>query len=324
MQLAEARTVEQSLPSQDVIRVEWVSRENPDDAIQLIEEYYRAVSVTVRDDRESLLHYIAGPNSAVWVAICNGTSAGCILFRELTQPNSAGEIKRLYVRPVFRRRGIAAKLLHTAEEFARARNVSTLYLDTKDDLREALAFYQQHGYVSCERYNDNPQATIFLRKELVSPLVIRTFEPGDEEAFRGLNEAWIAKHFQIEEKDRATLGDPHTHILDPGGQIFMALRDNKPVGCCALLAREQGVFEVAKMTVAESERGRGVGRRIMEHVIAYAKAHAIERLYLETNSALKNAIHLYESVGFRHLPPERIEKSPYARADIYMEMALGE
>ena len=37
---------------------------------------------------------------------------------------------------------------------------------------------------------------------------------------------------------------------------------------------------------------------------------------------LANAVHLYESVGFKHLPPERVGPSPYARADVHMEMIV--
>jgi len=37
---------------------------------------------------------------------------------------------------------------------------------------------------------------------------------------------------------------------------------------------------------------------------------------------LANAIHLYESVGFRHLPPDRVTPSPYARSNVQMEMLL--
>jgi hypothetical protein len=47
------------------------------------------------------------------------------------------------------------------------------------------------------------------------------------------------------------------------------------------------------------------------------------RLYLETNSKLQNAIHVYESLGFTHLPAESVKPSPYARANVYMEMWLG-
>ena len=155
-----------------------------------------------------------------------------------------------------------------------------------------------------------------------SEIRIRPFQPGDEEAFLRLNEEWITKHFGMEEKDRVTLGDPVGKILKPGGHIFIAVANGEPIGCCALLAMEGGVFEVAKMAVSERYQGRGTGRKVLEYTVAQARALGAHRLYLETNSKLANAIHLYESVGFRHLPPDRVTPSPYARSNVQMEMLL--
>jgi GNAT superfamily N-acetyltransferase len=149
---------------------------------------------------------------------------------------------------------------------------------------------------------------------------IRPYGPEDRIAFRELNEVWIEKNFGLEEKDRTTLGDPETYILRPGGHIFMAYFEEKAIGCCALLAMRPGVFEVAKMTVAEEYRGYGVGRKLLAQTIASGWALGAESLYLETNTKLADAIHLYESLGFRHVPPERVVPSPYARANVYMEL----
>ncbi len=159
-------------------------------------------------------------------------------------------------------------------------------------------------------------------------IAIRAFRAGDGEAFRVLNEAWIEKHFGIEEKDRETLNHPEAKIIAEGGQIFMAVERSADasregetvVGCCALLLVRPGVFEVAKMTVAEGQRGRGLGRKLLAHTIERSKALGATSLYLETNSSLLDAIHLYEDLGFRHLPPERVTASPYARADVFMEL----
>jgi GNAT superfamily N-acetyltransferase len=76
------------------------------------------------------------------------------------------------------------------------------------------------------------------------------------------------------------------------------------------------------MAVAPAHRGSGVGRQLLEAVIAAARAAGTRRLYLETNRVLAPAIRLYQSIGFQHIPPSRIVPSPYARADIYMEMTL--
>lgn len=153
-------------------------------------------------------------------------------------------------------------------------------------------------------------------------LELRPFQAQDAEAFRRLNEAWIEKHFGLEAKDRETLNDPEGKILARGGHIFMAVVDGEPAGCCALLAMRPGVYEVAKMTVAEGRRGRGLGRRILAYTVERAKALGATSLYLETNSTLHDAIHLYAELGFRHLPPERVTPSPYARANVFMELVF--
>jgi GNAT superfamily N-acetyltransferase len=156
--------------------------------------------------------------------------------------------------------------------------------------------------------------------EVLTPVEFRPFIPGDEAAFRELNEAWIAGNFVVEEKDWEVLNDPVTNILEPGGALVMAVRDGVAIGTCALLPIEEESFEVAKMTVSEKYRGLGIGKKLLAHVIEYARSMGARRLYLETNNKLQSAIHVYESLGFRHLPAHRIKPSPYARANVYMEL----
>jgi len=126
----------------------------------------------------------------------------------------------------------------------------------------------------------------------------------------------------MEEKDEEVLADPQGTILDRGGRVFLAVRSGQTIGCCALLAISPGEFEVAKMAVAESSRRSGVGRRLLEQVIAEARASGANRLYLETNRKLANAVRLYEAVGFRHIPSDRLVPSPYTRANVFMELFL--
>lgn len=147
-------------------------------------------------------------------------------------------------------------------------------------------------------------------------IAIVEFEPGHAEAFRTLNEAWISKHFAIEPKDREVLGDPQGKIIAPGGRVFMALLGGAPVGCVALMKMDDGGYEVAKMTVAETLRGSGLGRRLMQRCIDAGAEMGASRLYLETNSSLGPALGLYRAMGFRDLAPV---ETPYARADVFME-----
>jgi ribosomal protein S18 acetylase RimI-like enzyme len=156
-----------------------------------------------------------------------------------------------------------------------------------------------------------------------SGITVRGFMPGDEVHFRRLNEEWLLRYFAIEPKDAHVLANPRESILDCGGRIFFAISGGgEPVGCCALLALGAGEYEVAKMAVTASCQRMGAGRRLLETAIKDARALSASRLYLETNRTLGPAIRLYESLGFRHLPPERIVPSAYARADVYMELFL--
>jgi GNAT superfamily N-acetyltransferase len=151
---------------------------------------------------------------------------------------------------------------------------------------------------------------------------IREFRPGDEEAFRRLNEEWIVRYFALEAKDVEALSKPRETILGRGGRILFAVRRGEPVGCCALVATGHGEFEVAKMAVTEAAQGLGIGRRLLEATVDAAREGGAARLFLETNHVLTTAIRLYESVGFQHLPAERRKASPYARSDVQMELIL--
>ena len=146
-----------------------------------------------------------------------------------------------------------------------------------------------------------------------------------EERTRSAFESFAGTHrITLEPKDEVSLADPGRTILDRGGRIFLAVRDSQPVGCCALLAMAPGEFEVAKMAVTESFQGAGIGRRLLERAITEARAAGAHRLYLETNRKLVTAVRLYESLGFQHLPHERVVPSCYARTDVYMELYLDD
>jgi GNAT superfamily N-acetyltransferase len=156
----------------------------------------------------------------------------------------------------------------------------------------------------------------------MAAVTFRAFQPGDEAAFRDLNEAWIKPLFGMEPKDYEVLSDPRKYILSKGGHVFLGFDEATPVACCALIPREPGCFEVSKMTVNQDRRGTGLGRKLLEYTVGQARAIGATRLYLESNTKLADAVHLYESSGFTHVPPERVQKSPYARSNVHMEMTL--
>ena len=152
---------------------------------------------------------------------------------------------------------------------------------------------------------------------------IRALQPNEDAgAFRTLNEEWITKYFVLEQKDREILDDPEKTVLRQGGHIFMVYAEGQAVGCAALIPLGGGVYELSKMAVSPRLRGIGIGRRLLEHAITQAKVIGAKSIFLGSNTKLRSAVHLYESVGFRHVPPEKIPPMPYTRANVFMEMQL--
>jgi GNAT superfamily N-acetyltransferase len=146
------------------------------------------------------------------------------------------------------------------------------------------------------------------------------FRPELAGAFRALNEAWITALFALEPKDELVLGDPQGQVVARGGRVLFAIEADEAVGCCALMALADGGFELAKMAVADTHKGRGLGRALLAAAVDRARAAGAPRLYLETNSGLAPALALYRSFGFVEVIPA--EPSPYARADVCMELRL--
>jgi len=146
------------------------------------------------------------------------------------------------------------------------------------------------------------------------------FHEGFAPAFKALNVAWISRYFALEPKDLEVLDDPVGKVTGPGGHILMAVEGAEAIGCVALMVMKDGGFEVAKMAVIEAHKGRGVGRELMAACIERARQLGARRLYLETNSGLAPALGLYRRFGFQDVQPAA--PSPYARADVMMELRL--
>ena len=150
--------------SADEVKIVRASLKHLVDAETLLAEYYELVGVVQRDTPTGLRKLLGDEAGGFWIAYVGETAAACVVLRPLPSIPSSAECKRLYVRSEFRGRGLAKVLMDTLEAFAARLGLDWVHLDSKDDLEAAIELYRRRGYEPCERYNDNPQATIFLRK----------------------------------------------------------------------------------------------------------------------------------------------------------------
>ncbi|MHB8502883.1 MAG: GNAT family N-acetyltransferase [Candidatus Acidiferrales bacterium] len=146
--------------------VQRVPADECDAAWKIVKEYYEAAGVIARDARDDFARIYFRDGAGVWVASMESDVVGCIALRPLATIARSGEVKRLYVQPRLRGRGIAAALYRSLELYARERGYEWLYLDTTAEMVAAQRFYAALGYELTQRYNDNPQATIFMRRDL--------------------------------------------------------------------------------------------------------------------------------------------------------------
>jgi putative acetyltransferase len=98
---------------------------------------------------------------------------------------------------------------------------------------------------------------------------------------------------------------PIDGLKDPAIRFFTLREKGTLLGCGALKQFEQGHGEVKSMRTADSALGRGVGKAMLDHIVATARSQDMARLSLETGSTEQFAAanRLYEKEGFERCGP---------------------
>lgn len=102
----------------------------------------------------------APPQGCLLLALLDGGIAGCCAMRPLETvdyPNAC-EMKRLYVRPDFRRFGLGRQLVEAVLDAARIAGYHSVLLDTLNDMEAARALYEDLGFKDIPPYYHNPIA----------------------------------------------------------------------------------------------------------------------------------------------------------------------
>lgn len=109
--------------------------------------------------------YFEPPDGTFLVAWLDGEPAGCGGVGRLD--SATGELRRMYVLPVHRGKGIGRALLIALEEEARALGYETMRLETGNEAPEAIALYTSSGYTPCRCWGpfvDDPKSRCFEKR----------------------------------------------------------------------------------------------------------------------------------------------------------------
>lgn len=121
-------------------------------------------------DRPGTIHVVSAaaadmrPPGGGFVLVFDGRASGCGGFKRLDA--AACEIKRMYLLPEVRGRGLSKLLLETLETGGRELGYRKVRLDTGDRQPASKHLYEQAGYREIPDYNANPYASFWFEKDL--------------------------------------------------------------------------------------------------------------------------------------------------------------
>jgi putative acetyltransferase len=118
----------------------------------------------------------------------------------------------------------------------------------------------------------------------------------------------------------ADLDDFEAHYFQRGGEFFvLSIADGQVIGSVGLYRIDASTFELRKMYLAREWRGRGQGRRLLNHALSRARAFGAKKVVLETAAVLEQALALYHRAGFQ----PSCGGVHSSRCDLAMELILG-
>jgi GNAT superfamily N-acetyltransferase len=92
-------------------------------------------------------------------------------------------------------------------------------------------------------------------------------------------------------------------LLVPRGRLYLVEREGVPVGLGGLRPISDELAEIKRMYVRPSARGQGLGRQLLEQLLADARALEFRLVRLESAAFMPEAHALYRSAGFKYIPP---------------------
>jgi putative acetyltransferase len=158
-------------------------------------------------------------------------------------------------------------------------------------------------------------------------LNIRPIEQQDNEALASVIRTTLAEFGA--NKPGTVYFDPTTDALyelfrTPGSYYLIATIDNNVVGGCGIYPTEnlpEGTCELVKLYLLTSARGTGLGKKLLEKAMQWAKHNGYNQVYLESMPELSKAVSIYENVGFKRIN-QPLGNSGHDGCDIWMTKEL--
>src|SRR5881628_3166523 len=117
--------------------------------------------------------------------------------------------------------------------------------------------------------------------------------------------------------------DEHlAEFAPPDGRLLLASFDGQVVGCAGLRRLSPEIAEMKRVYVRPAFRGRGLGKALVEAIVAAARLIGYRTLRLETATFMKDAQALYQSLGFHLIEPYHEIPDVMKQLSVFMELNL--
>jgi putative acetyltransferase len=155
-------------------------------------------------------------------------------------------------------------------------------------------------------------------------ITIRKIEPSDNQTIATIIRSAL-KEFGADKPGTVYYDESTDHLFElfdqeKMGFYYVVVLHNQVLGGAGIYPTEglpQGVCELVKMYLLKNARGLGLGKMLIEKCIETAVELGYTKMYLETLPELKNAVHLYEEMGFERLK-NPLGNSGHTSCDIWM------
>jgi ribosomal protein S18 acetylase RimI-like enzyme len=149
-------------------------------------------------------------------------------------------------------------------------------------------------------------------------VLVTDFKSQYSSQFYQLNRLWIEESWVLEDSDKKDLLNPEI-IIHNGGQIFFAISKHEVIGTVAMIKNSDKIYELAKMTVKSSHRGKGIANLLMDKCIEFAFKKNASEIFLISNDSLTVARNLYEKYGFKEVV---LDSQKYERGNVKMILEI--
>ena len=153
------------------------------------------------------------------------------------------------------------------------------------------------------------EALLSAEPERGAPYILRPHQPGDIGWAVQKHGEFYAREYGFDESFEALAAEIGAKFLkefDPKKErAWIAEKDGENVGCVFLIKQSDEVAKLRMLLVDPKARGLGIGRRLVEECIRFARNKGYRKITLWTNDVLVTACHIYKQCGFKQVAEER-------------------